>query len=100
MKMILVIRLSEHWKDGYYISVEPPELRPVYENEPTCKVIGEIDVPVEQHYAWMVDAADDVAKGLMEAAQVEYERNLSRIKEFESKFLLLGAPPLVTDTYL
>lgn len=97
MKMLAVVNVSKYAENGFSIRLEQLENRNYLACLENYKIVGEVEIDLEPHYAWIAERAEGITKEMMEEAQERYELSIREIKEFESKFLLLGAPPINED---
>lgn len=96
MKVFIHLVISEHFSDGLYLSVTDANMRKMYETKEHCIVTEDFDIDLTPHMAWIVKQSQEVAENLTIKAKNEFDYRMSKVKEFESKFLLL-THPVVTE---
>ena len=90
MKKFINLSISEYTQEGYNLSVSS------HPGDPNCSfgfpsvTVAEVEIDLAPHMEWIVEQGNIRADELKEQAQTTFTKETGKIKDFESKFLMIG----------
>ena len=90
MKLYIILRLNEYASDGYDFDVMVENRWKMYEDDKDLCLITTIDIDINDYSSFLAIQSEVLAAKLIEKAKVDMTMTLEKVKDFQSKFLLIG----------
>ena len=90
MKLFIVLRLNEYANDGWDFGVITENRWEMYENDEDIRLITTFDIDINDYSSFLAIQSEVLAAKLIEKAKVDMTMTLEKVKDFQSKFLLIG----------
>ena len=90
MKLFIILRLNEYANDGYDFGVITENRWEMYENDEDIRLITTIDIDINDYSSFLAIQSEVLAAKIIATAKASMEAKLEMVKEFQSKFLLIG----------
>jgi hypothetical protein len=91
MKLFIILRLNEYASDGYDFDVMVENRWKMYKDDEDIHLITTINIDMNDYSSFLAIQSEVLAAKLIEKAKVNMAVQLDNIKDFQSKFLLIGS---------
>lgn len=90
MKLYIILRLNEYANDGYDFDVMVENRWKMYEDDQDIHLITTMDINMNDYSSFLAIQSEVLAAKIIETAKANMAAKLEMVKDFQSKFLLIG----------